>query len=51
MSHPSSTTASLKKPEPKEKSKKPDWLRVRLLVGKEYTKVRNIVDQHKLHTP
>ncbi len=35
---------------PKEKQKKPDWLRVKLPVGKEYTKVRTIVDQYKLHT-
>jgi lipoyl synthase len=29
---------------------KPDWLRVKLPVGKEYAKVRQLVDQHKLHT-
>tara|TARA_Y100001972_G_scaffold129020_1_gene193482 strand:- start:1784 stop:2662 length:879 start_codon:yes stop_codon:yes gene_type:complete len=33
-----------------EKRKKPDWLRVKLPVGKEYAKVRQIVDQNKLHT-
>jgi lipoyl synthase len=43
MPHQSSTTATQKK-------KKPDWLRVKLPVGKEYTKVRTIVDQYKLHT-
>ena len=32
------------------KAPKPAWLRVKLPVGKEYTKVRNIVDQYKLHT-
>jgi lipoyl synthase len=32
------------------KARKPDWLRVKLPVGKEYAKVRTIVDQHKLHT-
>lgn len=32
------------------KRKKPDWLRVKLPVGKEYAKVRKLVDQHKLHT-
>lgn len=32
------------------KNRKPDWLRVKLPVGKEYAKVRNIVDEHKLHT-
>lgn len=30
--------------------KKPSWLRVKLPVGKEYAKVRKLVDQHKLHT-
>ncbi|MEM6522578.1 MAG: lipoyl synthase [Bacteroidota bacterium] len=35
----------------KEKQKrKPDWLRVKLPVGKEYANVRKLVDQHKLHT-
>lgn len=29
---------------------KPDWLRVKLPVGKEYRKVRELVDQYKLHT-
>jgi lipoyl synthase len=43
MPHQSSTAATQKK-------KKPDWLRVKLPVGKEYTKVRTIVDQYKLHT-
>jgi lipoic acid synthetase len=32
------------------KNKKPDWLRVKLPVGKEYAEVRRIVDQNKLHT-
>ena len=32
------------------KSKKPNWLRVKLPVGKEYKKVRNLVDEYKLHT-
>ena len=32
------------------KRKKPDWLRVKLPVGKEYTRVRQIVDNNKLHT-
>lgn len=32
------------------KRKKPNWLRVKLPVGKEYAKVRHLVDQHKLHT-
>lgn len=34
----------------KNKKKKPDWLRVKLPVGKEYAKVREIVDNNKLHT-
>jgi lipoyl synthase len=32
------------------KPKKPDWLRVKLPIGKEYAQVRKLVDQHKLHT-
>ena len=30
--------------------KKPDWLRVKLPIGKEYAEVRQIVTEHKLHT-
>lgn len=30
--------------------KKPNWLRVKLPVGKEYANVRRIVDENKLHT-
>ncbi len=30
--------------------RKPKWLRVKLPVGKEYLKVRELVDQYKLHT-
>ena len=30
--------------------KKPDWLRVKLPIGKEYLHVRKIVETHKLHT-
>lgn len=37
------------KEEPK-KPKKPNWLRVKLPVGQEYRKVRQLVDQYKLHT-
>lgn len=33
-----------------QRNKKPNWLRVKLPVGKEYAKVRKIVDQNKLHT-
>ncbi|MFY0599865.1 MAG: lipoyl synthase [Cyclobacteriaceae bacterium] len=32
------------------KIKKPNWLRVKLPVGKEYANVRKIVDENKLHT-
>ena len=31
-------------------ARKPDWLRVKLPVGKEYAHVRSLVDTHKLHT-
>ncbi|MFA0962223.1 lipoyl synthase [Roseivirga sp. BDSF3-8] len=34
----------------KRKRNKPDWLRVKLPVGKEYARVRKLVDKHKLHT-
>lgn len=30
--------------------RKPDWLRVKLPIGDEYKKVRQLVDQYKLHT-
>ena len=33
-----------------QKQQKPNWLRVRLPIGEEYKHVRNLVDQHKLHT-
>ncbi|MCC5938066.1 MAG: lipoyl synthase [Lunatimonas sp.] len=36
--------------EEQTKRKKPDWLRVKLPVGKEYASVRKLVDEHKLHT-
>jgi lipoic acid synthetase len=32
------------------KTKKPNWLRVKLPVGAEYAKVRKLVDTYKLHT-
>lgn len=32
------------------KRRKPDWLRVKLPVGKEYAKVRKLVDKYKLNT-
>jgi lipoic acid synthetase len=31
-------------------ARKPDWLRVKLPVGPDYARVRNLVDTHKLHT-
>ena len=34
----------------KEKNAKPSWLKVKLPIGESYTKVRNIVGEHKLHT-
>ncbi|HEX8546820.1 MAG TPA: lipoyl synthase [Cytophagaceae bacterium] len=33
-----------------QRAKKPDWLKVKLPVGKEYAKVRTLVDNYKLHT-
>jgi len=32
------------------KIKKPDWLRVKLPIGEDYRRVRNLVDEYKLHT-
>jgi lipoyl synthase len=36
--------------EPSERKKRPDWLRVKLPIGQSYRKVREIVDNNKLHT-
>ncbi|MCF8326456.1 MAG: lipoyl synthase [Leadbetterella sp.] len=33
-----------------ERKKRPDWLRVKLPIGESYRKVREIVDNNKLHT-
>jgi lipoic acid synthetase len=33
-----------------ERKRKPDWLRVKLPIGENYTNVRSIVSEHKLHT-
>ncbi len=33
-----------------QRAKRPDWLRVKLPIGKEYAKVRQLVDKYKLHT-
>ncbi|CAN5829981.1 lipoyl synthase [soil metagenome] len=35
---------------PPARPRKPDWLRVKLPVGKAFANVRNIVDEYKLHT-
>lgn len=35
---------------PKQRVKRPDWLRVKLPIGEEFKKVRNLVDEYKLHT-
>lgn len=34
----------------KKYNKKPDWLRVKLPIGENYRKVRELVDKYKLHT-
>ncbi len=36
--------------EPIQNKKRPDWLRVKLPIGKTYANVRKLVDEHKLHT-
>lgn len=36
--------------EQSKRQKKPDWLKVKFPIGKEYVKVRKLVDNHKLHT-
>ena len=33
-----------------ERKRKPDWLRVKLPIGPNYKKVRNLVDEYNLHT-
>ncbi len=33
-----------------QRTKKPEWLRVKLPIGESYQKVRSLVDEHKLHT-
>lgn len=38
------------KTEENSRIKKPSWLKVKLPTGKEYAMVREIVDEHKLHT-
>lgn len=36
--------------ESQTQNKKPSWLKVKLPTGENYTRVRNLVDDHKLHT-
>ena len=33
-----------------QQQRRPNWLRVKLPVGKEYAHVRSLIDEHKLHT-
>jgi lipoyl synthase len=40
---------TITEPIPKRQAR-PDWLRVKLPIGEDYKKVRNIVDNYKLHT-
>lgn len=37
-------------PQQENKKRKPDWLRVKLPVGADYARVRQLVDNYKLHT-
>ncbi|MCL4149079.1 UNVERIFIED_CONTAM: hypothetical protein GTU68_048827 [Idotea baltica] len=37
-------------PEKSKRAKRPDWLRVKLPIGENYKKVREVVDKNKLHT-
>ena len=43
---------NLPKSDSKEKvrTKKPDWIRVKLPIGKKYTQLRSTVEENKLHT-
>ena len=36
--------------EPQKRTKKPDWLRVKLPIGEDYKRVRRLVDEYNLHT-
>ncbi|MBI2281673.1 MAG: lipoyl synthase [Bacteroidetes bacterium] len=40
----------VRSPKTEERVRKPDWLRVKLPIGEEYKKVRELVSTHKLHT-
>jgi len=46
----SKTKMSDQVPDVNSRIAKPDWLRVKLPIGKEYAMVRNVVSEHKLHT-
>lgn len=35
---------------PATRTRKPDWLRVKLPIGEDYRRVRSLVDEYKLHT-
>lgn len=37
-------------PQEEKRTKKPDWLRVKLPIGEKYRRVRNLVDKYNLHT-
>lgn len=36
--------------EPSSRARRPEWLRVKLPIGEDYRRVRELVDQYKLHT-
>lgn len=45
-----SCTVEIDQEEPVQRTKKPDWLRVRLPIGEKYRNVRSLVDTYHLHT-
>jgi lipoic acid synthetase len=50
MSNNNLTTLKVAEQNQETKIKKPHWLRVKLPTGEEYSKVRKLVDEYKLHT-
>ena len=48
--HISHLTSHISHLETQAQNKKPSWLKVKLPTGENYTRVRNLVDDHKLHT-
>ncbi|MGI8892876.1 MAG: lipoyl synthase, partial [Bacteroidia bacterium] len=46
----SDTASAAENIQEESKPKKPSWLRVKLPIGPEYRKVRELVTEHKLHT-